>query len=82
MSEYLPMTRLSIQNLTQALAMIGIIGSLIFVGLEIKQSQRFAMAGQQMEKTAITTNRFTAFNEAGLDWHSVAFGNRPRLAGQ
>ena len=61
--------------------MIGIIGSLIFVGLEIKQSQRFAMAGQQMEKTAITTNRFTAFNEAGLDWHSVAFGNRPRLAG-
>ena len=76
------MTRKSIEDLVQLLAMIGIIGSLIFVGLEIKQSQRTAMAGQQMEKTAITTNRFTAFNEPGLDWHSFAFGNRPRLAGQ
>ena len=61
------MTRISIGNLIQALAMIGIIGSLIFVGLEMKQSQRIAMAGQQMERTSITTNGFTAFNEAGLD---------------
>ena len=76
------MRKIPIDSLIQLLGMVGIIGSLIFVGLEIKQSQRFAMAGQQMEKTAITTNRFTAFNEAGLDWHSVAFGNRPRLAGQ
>ena len=62
--------------------MVGIIGSLIFVGLEMRQSQRIAMAGQQMERTAITTNCFTALNEAGLDWHSIAFLNRPELADQ
>ena len=76
------MTRISIEDLVQLLAMMGIIGSLIFVGLEMRQSQRIAMAGQQMERTAITTNGFTAFNEAGLDWHSVAFANRPELADQ
>jgi hypothetical protein len=76
------MTRISIENLIQLLAMIGIIGSLIFVGLKMRQSPRIAMAGQQMKRTAITTNGFTAFNEAGLDWHSVEFANRPGLADQ
>ena len=41
-----------IEALTQLLAMIGIIGSLIFVGLEMRQSQRIAQAGQQQDRTA------------------------------
>tara|TARA_B100001059_G_scaffold226223_1_gene254327 strand:- start:1274 stop:1426 length:153 start_codon:yes stop_codon:yes gene_type:complete len=40
------------------------------------------MAGQQMERTAISANRFAAYNEAGLDWHSVSLANRPDLADQ
>ena len=76
------MRKIDIQDLIQLLGMVGIIGSLIFVGLEMRQSQRIAMAGQQMERTAITTNGFTALNEAGLDWHSIAFLNRPELADQ
>ena len=76
------MKKIAIEDLIQLLGMVGIIGSLIFVGLEMRQSQRIAMAGQQLERTAITTNGFTAFNEAGLDWHSVAFLNRPELADQ
>jgi len=41
-----------IDALIQLLAMIGIIGSLIFVGLEMRQSQRIAQAGQQQDRTA------------------------------
>ena len=41
-----------IEAVTQLLAMIGIIGSLIFVGLEMRQSQRIAQAGQQQDRTA------------------------------
>ena len=62
--------------------MVGILGSLIFVGLEMRQSKRIAMAGQQMDRTAIATSGFAALNEAGLDWHSIAFLNRPELADQ
>ena len=76
------MKKIDVQDLIQLLGMVGIIGSLIFVGLEMRQSQRIAMAGQQMERTAITTNGIAAFNEAGLDWHSVTFANRPQLADQ
>ena len=50
------MRKIDIQDLIQLLGMVGIIGSLIFFGLEMRQSQRIAMAGQQMERTAITTN--------------------------
>ena len=76
------MMKIDVQDLIQLLGMIGIIGSLIFVGLEIRQSQRVAMAGQQMERTAISANRFAAYNEAGLDWHSVSLVNRPNFADQ
>ena len=76
------MRKIDIQDLIQLLGMVGIIGSLIFVGLEMRQSQRIAMAGQQMERTAISANRFAAYNEAGLDWHSVSLANRPDLADQ
>ena len=47
------MRKIPIESLIQLLGMVGIIGSLIFVGLEMRQSQRIAMAGQQMERTAL-----------------------------
>lgn len=66
----------------QLTGMLSIVASLIFVGLEMRQSQRIAMAGQQMERTAIVTNSIAAFTEAGLDWHSAAMENRPDLTDQ
>ena len=47
------MKKIATEDLIQLLGMVGIIGSLIFVGLEMRQSQRIAMAGQQMERTAL-----------------------------
>ena len=76
------MSKLDIPDLIQLLGIVGIIGSLIFVGLEMRQPQRIAMAGQQMERTALSANRFAAYNEAGLDWHSVSLANRPDLVDQ
>ena len=45
------MKKIDIQDLIQLLGMAGIIGSLIFVGLEMRQSQRIALAGQQALRT-------------------------------
>jgi len=36
----------SMANITNLLGMLGVIGSLIFVGIEIRQNQEIAMAGQ------------------------------------
>ena len=60
--------------------MVGIIGALIFVGLEMRQSQRIAMAGQQMERTALLIEANSVFTEAGLDWRSIASLDQPELA--
>ena len=53
------MRKIDIQDLIQLLGMVGIIGSLIFVGLEMKQSQSIALAGQQ----ALRTQFFWSFSK-------------------
>ena len=74
------MRKIDIQDLIQLLGMVGIIGSLIFVGLEMRQSQRIAMAGQQMELNALSIGAKSVFTVAGLDWYSIAFLDQPELA--
>jgi hypothetical protein len=41
------------------LGTIGVIGSLIFVGLELQQSQRIALAGQQQARTELNSSRLS-----------------------
>ena len=37
----------------QFLGMLGVLGGLVFVGLEMRQSQMIAQAGQQQDRTAV-----------------------------
>ena len=46
------MRKIDINDLIQLLGMLGIIGSPIFVGIEMRRSQRIAQAGQQQDRTA------------------------------
>ena len=57
------MRKIDIQDLIQLLGMIGIIGSLIFVGLEMRQSQRIALAGQQALRTQFFLDGVDALSE-------------------
>ena len=45
------MKKIDINVLIQLVGMVGIIGPLIFIGLEMRQSQRIALAGQQQSRT-------------------------------
>ena len=47
----------------------------------MRQSRKITIAGQQMERTAITTNNVVVHTEVRLDWTSVA-RNFPELADQ
>ena len=67
------MRTIDIQDLIQLLGMVGIIGSLIFVGLEMRQSQMIAQAGQQQDRTAIFFGLIGSNNEAGVDWQSTVY---------
>ena len=48
-------------------------GSLIFVGLEMQQSQRITVASQQQERAAIPVEMINAFCEVNVDFQSTYF---------
>ncbi len=61
------MKREVVQDFIQFLGMIGIIGSLIFVGLQMQQTQRIAIAGQVQARTEMFVNRIMSGLEGNLD---------------
>ena len=67
------MGKIAIEDLIQLFGMVGIIGSLIFVGLEMQQSQRIAVASQQQERAAITVDMINALYEVDVDFQSTYF---------
>ena len=68
----LVMTKIDLQDLIQLLGMVGIIGSLIFVGLEMRQTQRIALAEMEQRRSEQTTNRALAFLEGEVEtWAKV-----------
>ena len=60
--------KLDINAVVQLLGMLGIIISLIFVGLEMRQSQRIAIAGQYQARAAMNAASLQAAIEAGIDF--------------
>ena len=60
------MKREVVQDLVQFLGMIGIIGSLIFVGLQMQQTQQIAIAGQVQARAEMFVNRIMAGLEEGI----------------
>ena len=53
--------------------MLGIIGSLLFVGLEMRQTQKIAIAGQYQSRSALTAQVIKAMDAKGFDFQSVYF---------
>ena len=71
------MRKISVENWVQLLGMFGVIASLIFVGLEMRQSQRIALVSQMQERSYTASNEAYAFTEANLDWFSSKFSIPP-----
>ena len=69
-----------IDALIQLLAMAGIIGSLIFVGLEMRQSQRIAIAAQIQARSNTMVEALATYTEAGIDWSPTLFGGEIALS--
>ena len=67
------MKKVSLDIWIQLLGMISIVASLIFVGLEMQQSQRIALVNQIQQRSYAAHASIGAFIEANKDWFSTQF---------
>ena len=57
---------ISFTGLANFLGVVGVIGSLIFVGLELRQTQRIAIAGQIQERAKMETDRIISYTAGNI----------------
>ena len=62
------MKKVTLDVWIQLIGMLSIVASLIFVGMEMRQSQRIALAAQQTARVQIFTEIVTGMTESGLAW--------------
>jgi|TARA_B110000285_G_C14691116_1_gene409133 hypothetical protein len=67
------MSRLNTNILIQLFGMMGVICSLIFVGLEMRQSQSIALVNQMQQRSYSASATINSSTEANLDWYSHQF---------
>ena len=62
------MKRVSLDTWIQLSGMIGLLGGLIFVGLEMQQNQRIALAAQQTSRVELFSNMVNSLTESGVNY--------------
>ena len=67
------MKKVSLDTWIQLLGMLGLLGGLVFVGLEMRQSQTIARATQQQDRAAILIDVVNSFYEVDVDMQSTYF---------
>ena len=60
------MKKVSLDTWIQLLGMLGILGGLIFVGLEMQLNQRIALAAQHQARSEMFMDQINAHTEAGI----------------
>ena len=65
------MKKVSLDTWIQLLGMFGLLGGLVFVGLEMRQSQRIALADTEQQRAIAQQQNFWAFLESGYDLDKV-----------
>ncbi|MFL2837292.1 MAG: hypothetical protein ACJZ83_00275 [Pseudohongiellaceae bacterium] len=81
MSSKIPVA-VSFTGVANFLGVIGIIGSLIFVALELQQSQRIAIATQQQARTILRANQLLStyeFNEDEIGVENIPWSEQTDL---
>ena len=73
--------KVSFDTWIQLLGMVGVLGGLVFVGLEMRQSQRIALVNQLQERSYKAVDTVNATLEADLDFFSTAFLIAPPAEG-
>jgi hypothetical protein len=67
--------KVSFDTWIQLLGMIGVLGGLMFVGLEMRRSQIIALAAQSQARASMLLDRVGVYTEENLDFQSLIFEN-------
>ena len=73
------MRKVSLDTWIQLLGMLGLLGGLVFVGLEMRQSHRIALAAQHQARSEMFMDQVNVHTEAGLTFRD--YSNEERYAG-
>ena len=65
--------KVSFDTWIQLLGILGVIGGIVFVGLEMRQSQRIALVNQMQQRSYSASATINSSTEANLDWYSHQF---------
>ena len=68
--------KVSFDTWIQLLGMVGVIGGLIFVGLEMQQSQRIALAAQHQARSEMFMDQINAHTQAGITFRNYTADER------
>ena len=66
------MKKVSLDTWIQLLGMIGILGGLVFVGLEMRLNQRIALAAQHQARSEMWMDQINAHTEAGIAYRNYS----------
>ena len=66
------MKKVSIDVWIQLIGMLGVLGGLVFVGLEMRQSHRIALAAQHQARSEMFMDQVNAHTEAGLTFRNYS----------
>ena len=64
------MKKVSLDTWIQLLGMLGILGGLVFVGLEMQLNQRIALAAQHQARSEMFMDQINAHTEAGIAYRN------------
>jgi hypothetical protein len=63
--------RVSLDTWIQLIGMLGVLGGLIFVGLEMQQNQRIALAAQQTARVELFSNMVNSLTQVKINYQSA-----------
>ena len=64
------MKKVSLDTWIQLIGMLGLLGGLVFVGLEMQQSQNIALAAQQQSRMEVFVEAMNTFSETGVSYQA------------
>ena len=65
---------MSIERIINVIGILGVIGSLIFVGAQMEQSQKIALAAQQQARTEVLVEIIGGFDEGDSSFVEYIYG--------
>ena len=73
------MKKVSLATWIQLLGMSSVVAGLVFVGLEMQQTQRIALATETSNRMYQVVQDIYTTAEIGLDWSKIVFGDASEL---